>query len=196
MFLLDRGNLQMANDTKLQFCVCSNGIPNLFARRPKITRPLLTKIGPVEGGMEHAMPSVLTYMEGNFWLGVNLIMGSPIIIIIQGTFWVKLHKVQNVLIPIVKLQLVLLNVTRKKVSHQQLWNACRSLPQNSYWNNWRLMESGPKWLTSLNSLFDFQVHTMHWQFIRKGLIASTPCNNLERLSSEFFAEMALIQISV
>ena len=34
-----------------------NRLPNLSARRPKMTRPLPAKIGPIEVGIGHAKPS-------------------------------------------------------------------------------------------------------------------------------------------
>ena len=69
-----------------------NRLPNLFARRPEMTRLLPAKFGPIEGVMGHARPSgsfvchfvffdILEHVERMllliFWLGVSL-GGSPI----------------------------------------------------------------------------------------------------------------------
>ena len=39
------------------FAFVPNWLPNLFARRPEMTRPLPAKIGPIEEGVGHATPS-------------------------------------------------------------------------------------------------------------------------------------------
>ena len=66
------------------FVFVPNRLPSQFTRRPEMTGPLPTKIGPIKGGMGHAKPSgssvrhfVFLDIDGRYFLIGRCPHGQP-----------------------------------------------------------------------------------------------------------------------